>query len=437
MGWPVRRVFRLVWWISCTATFCALPLTIWEFKRQGYSPHYAAWFIAGIFVILTIPISVYEVAMHTEYYTRPKLQRHVIRIIWMVPVYSLDAWFALRFQDARLWLDPIRECYEAYVIYNFYAYLMNFLEDELGNVEEYMEKKPPLRQLFPLNYCFGPWPMGRRFLWETKKGILNYVILRPLCTIIALITDHWGKYGEGRIDFSKSYIYLSFATNCSQMWALYCLVMFYTAWHSELAPIRPLSKFVCIKAVVFLTFWQGTAIALAVQLGIIRSSSEFSTFTAEDIAQGLQNFLICIEMFLAALAHAYAFPPRDYMDPNIPTKGFTTNVRYMFDLRDVVDDVQDVLEDHLQATTQTGKQALKKTAQGIVQTPGQLMSLFAHGRSNKEDGSPDEKHAALLDLEDGSNSLGRRTASEGSDVELSPEASLTDRETAPLKRHRV
>ena len=53
-----------------------------------------------------------------------------------------------------------------------------------------------------------------------------------------------------------------------------------------------------------------------------------------------KDFLICIEMFLAALAHAYAFPPRDYMDPNIPTKGFLTNVRFMFDLRDVVIDVQ-------------------------------------------------------------------------------------------------
>jgi hypothetical protein len=31
---------------------------------------------------------------------------------------------------------------------------------------------------------------------------------------------------------------------------------------------------------------------------------------------------------------------KDYMDPNIPTKGFFTNVRHMFDLRDVVVDVQ-------------------------------------------------------------------------------------------------
>ncbi len=45
-----------------------------------------------------------------------------------MPIYSIDAWLALRFKDARLYLDPVRECYEAYVIYNFYAYLMNFLE---------------------------------------------------------------------------------------------------------------------------------------------------------------------------------------------------------------------------------------------------------------------------------------------------------------------
>jgi hypothetical protein len=36
--------------------------------------------------------------MHTEYYTRPRLQRHVIRILWMVPIYGVDAWLALRFR---------------------------------------------------------------------------------------------------------------------------------------------------------------------------------------------------------------------------------------------------------------------------------------------------------------------------------------------------
>lgn len=60
--------------------------------------HLQAWFIAGIFVMLALPVSIYEVAMQLEYFSRPKLQIRVIRILWMVPVYSLDSWLALRFK---------------------------------------------------------------------------------------------------------------------------------------------------------------------------------------------------------------------------------------------------------------------------------------------------------------------------------------------------
>jgi hypothetical protein len=57
-----------------------------------------AWFVAGIFVLLALPVSIYEVAMHLEYFSRPTLQIRVIRILWMVPIYALDSWLALRFK---------------------------------------------------------------------------------------------------------------------------------------------------------------------------------------------------------------------------------------------------------------------------------------------------------------------------------------------------
>ena len=55
---------------------------------------------------------------------------------------------------------------------------------------------------------------------------------------------------------------------------------------------------------------QGLALSILVATGVLRVRDEFTTYTAADVAEGLQDFLICIEMFAAALAHAYAFPPR-------------------------------------------------------------------------------------------------------------------------------
>ena len=52
-----------------------------------------------------------------------------------VPIYAVDSWFSLRFKEARFYIDPVRECYEAFVIYNFYMYLVAYLEDEFGDIE--------------------------------------------------------------------------------------------------------------------------------------------------------------------------------------------------------------------------------------------------------------------------------------------------------------
>lgn len=80
--------------------------------------------------------------------------------------------------------------------------------------------------------------------------------------------------------------------NFSQSWALYCLVQFYTVTKDELAHIQPLAKFLTFKSIVFLTWWQGVAIAILYSLGLFKSA----------IAQGLelkssvQDFVICIEV---------------------------------------------------------------------------------------------------------------------------------------------
>lgn len=49
------------------------------------------------------------------------------------------------------------------------------------------------------------------------QGVTSYVIIRPLCTALALITSQFGAYSEGSWRPNNSYPYLAMATNLSQV----------------------------------------------------------------------------------------------------------------------------------------------------------------------------------------------------------------------------
>ncbi len=65
----------------------------------------------------------------TKFPTKP-VQRHYIRILWMVPIYSVESWLALRFNRQKVYLETAREAYEAYVVYSLYKLMREYLGDK-------------------------------------------------------------------------------------------------------------------------------------------------------------------------------------------------------------------------------------------------------------------------------------------------------------------
>ena len=70
----------------------------------------------------------------------------------------------------------------------------------------------------------------------------------------------------------------------------------------------------CIKGVVFFTWWQGVAIAVLKSYGII---GEIGSWDVHDVANGLQDYLICVEMFCFAIAHSFTFTYKEYLPGRI------------------------------------------------------------------------------------------------------------------------
>jgi len=63
-----------------------------------------------------------------------------------------------------------------------------------------------------------------------------------------------GVYLEGEWRWDGAFPYIMAINNFSQFIAMYCLILFYKAHREELKPMKPVGKFLCIKAVVFFSF---------------------------------------------------------------------------------------------------------------------------------------------------------------------------------------
>lgn len=302
---------RMIAILCCGLYACviciALPLLIFELNRH-YSSRVEAWFVGGIFVLATLPFSMYGIVQHALNYSKPHLQKYIIRILFMVPIYAMNSWIVLKFPRTSIYLDTIRECYEAFVIYNFMMYLIHFLKYEVDNFDEIQRSYKNIRWLMCLPSCID----GISVLDKCKFGVLQYTIIRTSTSFIAYLSEIFNVYNEGEISFQYTWSYVALANNFSQMIAMYCLILFYTVFRKELQPLNPISQYLCIKFVVFATFWQSVLIAILVKFQVISPSAWPYFPTITDTANGLQDFLICIEMFFAAIAHTLAFPAHPY-----------------------------------------------------------------------------------------------------------------------------
>jgi len=276
--------------------------------------HYAAIIVAACFAMAATLITAIQVASHRRYWAIPRIQIKIVRIILMVPIYAWSAWFGLVFVQLATYIDFIRVCYEAFVIFNFLLLLTRYLGGHEGAVA-ILQRSKDQEMSWPAPCCCCPrFHFSANFLFHIKRGTLQYVIFSPLAAFAAVILGALGYYDDGNFNFNQGYVYIALVQNCTQMVALYCLIWFYLVAKDDLAPFKPFAKFLVVKSVVFFTFWQGILINVLAKLGVIYDTGGFS---AAQIQLGLQDFIICIEMLIAAAVHRWTFGVEPFRDGDI------------------------------------------------------------------------------------------------------------------------
>lgn len=83
--------------------------------------------LAGTFTLLTCLISMFHMTTHVHRFTQPKIQRKIIAILWMSPIYSVTSFLSLIFPSVEGWMAIIKDFYESYCIYVFLSFLIAVL----------------------------------------------------------------------------------------------------------------------------------------------------------------------------------------------------------------------------------------------------------------------------------------------------------------------
>ena len=278
--------------------------------------------LAGTFTLLSSLISMWHMTAHLRRFSQPFVQRKILAILWMPIIYGLTSWLSLLFPAYEGYLAVLKDFYEAYVVYQFLSFLIGVLgRGDRGAVVDRLARhadhlKPPFR----LCGCCLPSPyetprdMARAVLLQCQSWTMQFVFFRPLTTIGTFACNRYSYYGPfgatGGTDYRSPQFWLTMVQNFSVFMAFSGLIKFYHAVQEDLAWCRPFPKFLTIKGIVFMTFWQGLAISILANT--IESTPNVGKDDPELWARQAQNFLICLEMLLFSLAHFYCFPTDEW-----------------------------------------------------------------------------------------------------------------------------
>ncbi|KAF9571650.1 hypothetical protein EC968_000318 [Mortierella alpina] len=257
-------------------------------------PSAAVW-AAGLFAFSSTLISLVAIWMQLKNYRKPLLQRFVVRILWMVPIFAISSWISLVSLDMAFYVDAFRDIYEAFVIYCFFNLLVCYLGGE-RSLLVMLHGRPYTKHLWPVSLWSREMDVGDPYTFLfIKRGILQYVYVKPILAAVTMLLKSNGAYNDGSISLKSGYFWVSFVYNVSA---------------NSKVPV-----------------YQG---------GIMSN-------TSPDTAVAIQDFLICLEMIPSALMHWYAFSHKDYTELDI----HSARMPIYYAVRDA-SGIKDIIQDSLE-----------------------------------------------------------------------------------------
>jgi len=130
-----------------------------------------------------------------------------------------------------------------------------------------LEFKRRIKQPWPLDKV-RPLQTDKLFQRRVKQAALQFVLIKPLTSIVEIVLHKYDLCEDGVLKLKNGYFWISLINNISVTISLYSLVLFYKATHDRLQPFKPFFKFVCVKSILFFSYWQSCLFTFLQMAGV-------------------------------------------------------------------------------------------------------------------------------------------------------------------------
>ncbi|KAE8446497.1 hypothetical protein EG329_011960 [Mollisiaceae sp. DMI_Dod_QoI] len=273
-------------------------------------------------------LSLYLMFRHALNYTVPRVQKYLIRIIFMIPVYSICTFLSACFYWEAAYFQLVSAAYASVAVTAYFSLLCQYVAPDLHENKNYFRKitPKPWGNHFPVPIAWfrtcccgeaGPWRTPQNgltwfnILWI---GVFQYSFFRVSMSIIAIITQYLGKYCQSSMSPSFTHIWVLLIDVFSAAVAMYCLSQFHDQMKEALAHHRAGLKLWCIKLVYAFALYQSLVLSAITSHWMPHpfAANPTSTLAYPDIKIGIPTLMLTFELFIMSIFHQFAFPWQPY-----------------------------------------------------------------------------------------------------------------------------
>lgn len=105
----------------------------------------------------------------------------IIRILLMVPIYSLVAWLSIFFHKHAVYYSVMGDCYESFTIAAFFALLCHYIAPDLHSQKNYFRGIKPKQWVWPIPWVQKFTGGAEHGIWRIPRSGLTWFNVWLIC----------------------------------------------------------------------------------------------------------------------------------------------------------------------------------------------------------------------------------------------------------------